>query len=200
MFRVEEEEEEDSGGSTATSVDSGFGGRVPRHRGITECEDEGSEEARASLRVKMARQSRPSCVMHEMRLCEVAALVPDTESVLGTIHLDLALYHESSRFQAGVQDKLSAHFHLKCAADCENRSALAAISSLYTGLPNDILPGLTPAEVVELVAGDIQEVGLDYMTAAARTGDTAAKLYLARAYDSGCNLGSRTRDAGVALR
>merc|ERR1719336_2789814 len=115
-----------------------------------------------------------------MRLCEVAALVPDTESVLGIIHLDLALYHESSRFQAGVQDKLSAHFHLKCAADCENRSALAAISSLYTGLPNDILPGLTQA--------DVQEVVLDYMTAATRSGDTAAKLYLARAYDSGCNL------------
>ena len=136
-----------------------------------------------------------------MRLSDLAEdIVASEESVLGAIHLDLALYHEASRFQVDVQDKVSAHFHLKCAADCENKPALAAISSLYTGLPNDILPGLSQTDVLDLVPGDILDVGLDYMIAAARTGDTASKLYLAKAFDTGCNLGSRPRDLGQALR
>ena len=135
-----------------------------------------------------------------MRLSDLAADLAAEESVLGNIHLDLAQYHEASRFQVDVQDKLSAHFHLKCAADCENRQALVAISSLYTGLPNDILPGLSQSDVLDLVPGDIQDVGMDYMIAAARSGDTASKVYLAKAFDSGCNLGSRPRDLDQALR
>ena len=36
----------------------------------------------------------------------------------------------------------------------------------------------------------IQDIGLDYMTQAARMGDPGSALYLAKAYDSGLNLGS----------
>ena len=34
------------------------------------------------------------------------------------------------------------------------------------------------------------DVGLDYMTTAARAGDVPSMLYLAKAYDTGLNLGS----------
>ena len=42
------------------------------------------------------------------------------ESVLGQIHLDLAKYHESCRFDTDQMDKEAAVFHLKAAADCGN--------------------------------------------------------------------------------
>ena len=165
---------------------------------MTECED--TDEERQNLRVKMDRVSRPSCVFNEMKLAEMMEVAGETESVLGSIHLDLAMYHEACRFAADVQDKVSAHFHLKCAADCENKQALIAISSLYVGLPNDVLPALTQSDVIDLVPGDIQDVGIDYMISAARSGGTYSKVYLAKAYDSGINLGSRERDYSAALR
>ena len=204
MFRIDESEDtdNDSRAGTATSLDSGFDGcvtgppRQRRVRTITECTQ--SDSDKIELRNKMNKISRPSCVFHEMRLSELNELT--SESVLGNIHLDLAQYHEACRFHANVQDKVSAHFHLKCAADCENKQALIAISSLYTGLPNDILPALTQADVIDLVSGDIQDIGLDYMISAARRGDTYSKEYLAKAFDSGCNLGTRERDYSVAMR
>ena len=61
-----------------------------------------TEEERDKLRVRIARQSRPSCVLHEMRLSDLASDLASEESVLGTIHLDLALYHEASRFQVSI--------------------------------------------------------------------------------------------------
>ena len=112
------------------------------------------------------------------------------------------------RFDANVQDKESAHFHLKAAADCENKQgeltllyqlhfinivlqpALVAISSLYLGLQNDILPGLTKLDVSDLVAGNVDDIGLDYMVSAARHGDANSMLYLAKAFDTGLNLGT----------
>ena len=53
-------------------------------------------------------------------------------------------------------DTASAHFHLKAAADCANLAALIAISQLYSGLPNDILPALTTEEVQTFVKGEVR--------------------------------------------
>ena len=47
--------------------------------------------------------------------------------------------------------------------------------------------------------GDTQDIGLDYMISAARQGDTASMLYLAKAFDTGNNLGSRERDLSQAM-
>jgi len=57
------------------------------------------------------------------------------------------------------------------------------------GLPNDILPALNHMDVIDFVTGDIEDLGLDYMTSAACNGDVNSMLFLARAFDSGLNLG-----------
>lgn len=180
MFSVEE-----SGSSredTASSLDSGFGGR-----GDTASQ---GEEGRG-IRIR-ERVSRPSCVTMEVegRKLSVLGHREEVESVLGLIHLDLARYHETCRFDAVVQDKASALFHLRAAADCSNLQALIAISQLFTGRPNDILPAITQMDAEELVDGALEDIGLDYIVRAARQGDSTSMLYLAQAYDTGLNLGS----------
>merc|ERR1711970_548975 len=115
------------------------------------------------------------------------------QSVLGCIHLDLAIYHETCRFDVNIQDTMSAHFHLKSAADCGNLQALIAISSLYLGLPNDVLPGLNKL--------DIEDLGLDYLVCAANQGDVNSMLFLAKAFDCGLNLGTkRSQSYSKALK
>ena len=69
-------------------------------------------------------------------------------------------------------------------------SALIAVSQLFCGLPNDILPALTTGEVKPFVKGEMEDIGLDYMTSAATAGDVNSILYLAHAFDTGLNLGS----------
>ena len=71
-----------------------------------------------------------------------------------------------------------------------HHSALTAISCLYLGLPNDILPALTQLDAAEHVPGNIEDIGLDYMVSAARHGDVNSMVYLAKAFDSGLNLGT----------
>jgi len=182
------DETNDSRGGTATSVDSGFD-MTPykRRRGITECEE--SPDHRVKMRERLDRVSRPSSVAAEMKRKSSDKTENLAESILGSIHLDLAVYHETCRFNANVQDEKSAHFHLRAAADCGCHLALVAISSLYMGLPNDILPALNHMDVIDFVTGDIEDLGLDYMTSAAFNGDVNSMLFLARAFDSGLNLG-----------
>jgi len=178
---------EDSRSSTERSEDSGVGVRQQRKRGMTEC-SEGTEE-KEKLQERLDKKSRPSCVLGEMARKLSSLVHHHSDSVLGQIHLDLAQYHETCRFDANIQDKSSAHFHLKAAADCDNKQALTAISSLYLGLPNDILPALTQLDAAEYVAGNIEDIGLDYMVSAARYGDVSSMVFLAKAFDSGLNLG-----------
>ena len=80
-------------------------------------------------------------------------------------------------------------------------SALVAIFSLYLGLPNDILPALNQLDVDEFVTGSsLEDIGLDYMVAAARNGDVHSMLYLAKAFDCGLNLGkARKQSYGEAM-
>ena len=65
-----------------------------------------------------------------------------------------------------------------------------AISCLYLGLPNDILPALNHLDADELVHGNIGDLGLDYMVSAARNGDVNSMIFLAKAFDCGLNLGT----------
>ena len=69
-------------------------------------------------------------------------------------------------------------------------AALVAISSLYLGLPNDILPGLNYLDVLDYVPGNMEDTGLDYMVTSARRGDVHSMIFLAKAFDSGLNLGT----------
>eukprot|EP00092_Neocalanus_flemingeri_P017441 GFUD01018866.1.p1 GENE.GFUD01018866.1~~GFUD01018866.1.p1 ORF type:complete len:707 (+),score=235.26 GFUD01018866.1:51-2171(+) len=196
MFNIDDGQSNSRGG-TATSIDSGLGKdmheRKPRTRGITECE--GDPEQQIKMKQKLDRVARPSSVS-ALNALKLSGLIPESEeSVLGSIHLDLAVYHETCRFNANMQDKNSAHFHLKAAADCGNQLALVAISSIYLGLPNDILPALNHLDAAELVPDNIEDRGLDFMVSAARNGDVNSIMFLAKAFDCGLNLGNDRRQS-----
>jgi len=180
-------------GDTETSTDSGVSMPRKRQRGITECMDDWRGGLKPEER-QMERVSRPSCISAEIHQLKGG----EEDSILGQIHLDLAKYHETCRFDADKMDISSALFHLKSAADCNNIQALVAISQLYSGLPNDILPALTTHEVEHLVKGEMVGVGLDYMMSAARLGDVASMLYLGEAFDTGLNL-ARDMKASCSL-
>jgi len=193
MMFCSEDEKRTSKCGTDSSVDSGLDipdrrQRQPRRRGMTECEEDSDQH---DMRKQLQdRVSRPSSVTAEMKLKQSGELLESAESILGCVHLDLAVYHENCRFDANIQDERSAHFHLKAAADCEDEGALIAISNIYLGLPNDILPALTHYDVEEYVEGNMVDAGLDYMTTVARKGDVHSMMFLARAFDSGQNLGT----------
>merc|ERR550519_2430336 len=170
---------------TATSVDSGLGKDIPerraRTRGITECEEDTEHKNKMKKRLDMI--SRASNVSAEVTRKQGEDVGEAKQSVLGCIHLDLAIYHETCRFDVNIQDTMSAHFHLKSAADCGNLPALITISSLYLGLPNDVLPGLNQLDVEEFVPGNIEDLGLDYLVSAASQGDVNSMLFLGKAFD-----------------
>jgi len=183
-------------GDTETSTDSGVGMPKRRQRLMTETMEEWHGEQGNLMRARMDRLSRPSCISAEIVQLESE----EAESILGRIHLDLAKYHETCRFDINEMDTESAVFHLKASADCGNLQAQVAISQLYCGLANDILPALTSDEIKVYVKGQMVDIGLDYMRIAALAGDIGSILYLAKAYDSGLNLGTdREASAKEAL-
>jgi len=182
--KVRQEKEE--GWSTASSTDSGFHCRR-RLESVSECED---TEKRG---MRLPRISRPSCVtaeVYKMHNEDMDGQSSKTDSVLGLIHLDLAKYHETCRFDANVHDISSALFHLRAAADCGNMTALIAISQIFTGRPNDILPAITQMDAEENIKGSLEDIGIDYIVTSARLGDVSSMIYMAQAFDSGYNLGS----------
>ena len=65
-----------------------------------------------------------------------------------------------------------------------------AIAQIYTGRPNDILPAITQSDASEHEPGNLEDVGLDFLTTSARLGDSASMAYIAEAFDTGLNLGS----------
>eukprot|EP00088_Acartia_fossae_P000553 TRINITY_DN10225_c1_g1_i4.p1 TRINITY_DN10225_c1_g1~~TRINITY_DN10225_c1_g1_i4.p1 ORF type:complete len:848 (-),score=112.71 TRINITY_DN10225_c1_g1_i4:515-3031(-) len=187
---------------TETSTDSGIMMPRRRQRTMTESfniEDWTGDGENPDKYGRVGRQSRPSCVSAE--ILQVQAAGAEEESILGQIHLDLAKYHETCRFDEAELDSESAVFHLRAAADCGNLSACIALSQILTGLPNDILPALAKEEVANFICGQIDDIGLDYMTRAAHAGDVNSVLYLAKAFDTGHNLGSdRRASAEEAVR
>jgi len=185
-------EKEKVWGSTSSN-DSGYSWnrRERMESGMSECETH--DENNLSVPVKKPRVSRPSCVSAEvmqMKTLDADGQQQQAESILGLIHLDLAKYHELCRFDASFQDTKSALFHLKAAADCGNMHALVAISQVYTGRANDILPAITQLDAAEYEKGSLEDIGVDYIVTAARLGDACSMHYLAEAFDSGYNLGT----------
>ncbi|KAK2714274.1 hypothetical protein QYM36_008736 [Artemia franciscana] len=113
------------------------------------------------------------------------------------IHLDLARYHELSRFSSpgDEYDKTAALFHLRRAADCGVLEAVIASARIYLQLPHNILEDIDLPFSLEH-----EDIGLDYMTYAAEAGDRAAMIFLAKVYDTGLNLGTRVRSWTEAVR
>ena len=108
------------------------------------------------------------------------------ESILGKVHLELAKYHEICRFtEDGTYDHEAALFHLKCAAECNCMAAIVALGKMYCGMPHDILTEVVPSENED----DRKKIGFRYMEMGAENEDRASMVYIARAFDTGLNLG-----------
>ena len=61
-------------------------------------------------------------------------------------------------------------------------AALLAISHLLVGLHNDVLPSLSLNDIIDLniMSGNITDIGLDYMHTAAASGDVSSMVYLSK--------------------
>lgn len=196
---------ENKAGNGGTAGTSGLSARAPkqrRQRTYTESSEDSGIRTRelASFQEIIRKKARPSNVGAEMDRKSSADLMQDVEedSILGQVHLDLAKYHEICRFcDDGNYDKAAAFFHLKCAADCGLLEAIIAMAKIYFGMPHDILADVDAPEEDE---DERLRKGLNYMTMAALAQDRSSMVFVAKAFDTGMNLGKfETQSVRTAL-
>ncbi|KAG8558150.1 hypothetical protein GDO81_016881 [Engystomops pustulosus] len=141
---------------------------------------------------------RSSCVASEVqRLNELELEKKIGKSILGKVHLAMVRYHEGGRFCEKDQewDQESAIFHLEHAANCGELEAIIGLGLMYSQLPHHILTEVTVEETEEN-----RIKGFNYLLMAAEAGDRPSMIHIARAYDTGINLGSdRVQDWQEAL-
>jgi len=165
-----------------------------RQRMISETGSVNDEADHLAFREWAEKNARPSCVMAEVesrKKWDSGSQALTGGSVLGRIHLDLAKYHEMDRFtkaDSDGYDHVAALYHLRHAADCGDLEAIITLARIALQLPNDVLPDITLEPSLENT-----DMGLDFMQLAALAGDRGAIIVLAKAYDSGEGLGSRSR-------
>ena len=85
-----------------------------------------------------------------------------------------------------VYDKEAALFHIRCSAQCGILPAILTLARMYAGLPHDIL------SEVEIDNGAEEERAMkaySLFEEAAYMGDRASMVFVARALDTGINLG-----------
>nr|XP_044987472.1 eukaryotic elongation factor 2 kinase isoform X3 [Jaculus jaculus] len=115
----------------------------------------------------------------------------------GRVHLAMVHYHEGGRFcEKGEEwDRESAVFHLEHAADLGELEAIVGLGLMYSQLPHHILTDVSLEETEEN-----KTKGFDYLLKAAEAGDRKSMILVARAFDTGQNLGpDRCRDWSEAL-
>ncbi|XP_076338080.1 eukaryotic elongation factor 2 kinase-like [Tachypleus tridentatus] len=187
-------EEEDDISCLGRNSDSGMGSlRLSRRKRYDSESSTTSvdERERVAFQELIARKSRPSCVHNEVQLRKMLEgnenRKPET-SVLGQVHLEMAKYHELGRFTAeddeGEYDRDVAFFHMQHAADCGVMEAVVTMARIYLQLQHDLLVDISVSDTKEH-----QEKGVEYMLVAASGGDRAAIIHMARAFDTGENLG-----------
>ncbi|KFV02851.1 Eukaryotic elongation factor 2 kinase [Tauraco erythrolophus] len=141
---------------------------------------------------------RPSCVAQEIQRLNALELEKKIgKSVLGKVHLAMVRYHEAGRFceKDKEWDQESALFHLEHAADCGELEAIVGLGLMCSQLPHHILSEVTLEDTKEN-----RNKGFDYLLRAAEAGDRPSMILVARAYDTGVNLGSdRVQDWKEAL-
>lgn len=167
---------------------------------MTECSDDsgtsGHKENLFNFQELLQKKARPSNVAAQKM--EDREEHEHDDSILGQVHLDMAKYHEICRFtDDGIYDRDAAFFHLKCAADCGIVAAIVCLAKMYFGMPHDILTDIEQDSSDPLNA----QIGFRYMEDAARAGDRASMVFVARAYDTGMNLDDPDKqDAGHAIK
>ncbi|KAM3915786.1 eukaryotic elongation factor 2 kinase isoform 4-T4 [Leptodactylus fuscus] len=141
---------------------------------------------------------RSSCVASEVQRLNGLELEKKIgKSILGKVHLAMVRYHEGGRFCEKDQDwdQESAIFHLEHAAHCGELEAIIGLGLMYSQLPHHIL---TEVSVEDTEKNRIK--GFNYLLMAAEAGDRPAMIHIARAFDTGINLGSdRLQDWQEAL-
>lgn len=119
------------------------------------------------------------------------------KSILGKVHLAMVRYHEGGRFcdKDKEWDQESAIFHLEHAAHCGELEAIIGLGLMYSQLSHHILTEVTVEDTEEN-----RVKGFNYLLMAAEAGDRPSMIHIARAYDTGMNLGSdRIQDWSEAL-
>uniref|UniRef100_A0A8C3VCH3 Eukaryotic elongation factor 2 kinase n=1 Tax=Catharus ustulatus TaxID=91951 RepID=A0A8C3VCH3_CATUS len=141
---------------------------------------------------------RPSCVAQEIQRLNALELEKKIgKSILGKVHLAMVRYHEAGRFCEKDQewDQESALFHLEKAADCGELEAIVGLGLMCSQLPHHILSEVTLENTKEN-----RNKGFNYLLRAAEAGDRPSMILVARAYDTGVNLGAdRAQDWKEAL-
>ncbi|KYO30626.1 eukaryotic elongation factor 2 kinase isoform A [Alligator mississippiensis] len=141
---------------------------------------------------------RPSCVAEEIQRLNALQLEKKIgKSILGKVHLAMVRYHEAGRFCEKDKDwdQETALFHLEHAADCGELEAIVGLGLMYSQLPHHILSEVTLEDTKEN-----RTKGFDYLLRAAEAGDRPSMILVARAYDTGINLGAdRVQDWKEAL-
>ncbi|XP_064478566.1 eukaryotic elongation factor 2 kinase-like isoform X2 [Ornithodoros turicata] len=159
----------------------------------------GNEHERAEFQKLVAMKARPSSVTNEVLIRQLLReqgqhRMPQ-RSLLGQIHLEMTKCHENGRFSpeghvidAGNYDQVSAMFHLEKAAQCGSLEAVLTLAKIHLGLPHDLLQ-----DVVLPESEDSTNKGMDYLVQAAYSGDRASMISVAKAFDSGANLGTNRK-------
>ncbi|XP_041364599.1 LOW QUALITY PROTEIN: eukaryotic elongation factor 2 kinase-like [Gigantopelta aegis] len=145
------------------------------------------EEDRIAFSKQQAKLARPSSVSHELDRRRLDDLKIG-DSILGKIHHEMAKYHDLGRFSLSENDIDwdSALYHEDHAAQLGVLEAILTMARIYLNLQRDVLSNCTVKQTDDNI-----DQGIDYMIEAAEAGDRWAMLYLARAFESGDNLGSK---------
>lgn len=131
---------------------------------------------------------RSSAVSSEVqRLNDLVIEKKIGKSILGKVHLAMVRYHEGGRFcdKDKDWDQESAIFHLDHAAYCGELEAIIGLGLMYSQLSHHIL---TEVSVEDTEENKVK--GFNYLLMAAEAGDRPSMIHIARAYDTGMNLGS----------
>lgn len=145
------------------------------------------EERRLFSEAQM-KAHRASCVNLELDFRRNSN-IKIGESILGQIHHEMTKYHEIGRFSVEERDEVdwdAALFHEEHAAQLGVLEAIVTMARLHLDLQRDVLVNCTVQQSNENV-----DIGMDYMLQAAEAGDRGAMIYVAKAFDSGNNLGTR---------
>ncbi|XP_014779788.1 eukaryotic elongation factor 2 kinase [Octopus bimaculoides] len=170
--------------------------RVSRMRYFSESENSMTEEEeRIAFNEIAGRNHRPSCVNGKISLEKCNSYYEESWHILGMIHHEIAKYYELGRFKKDANSPIdweSAMYHERHAAQLGNLEAISSLARIYLGLQRDIL--------VDCPMSVDLDKGVDYMSNAAERGDRDAVLYMAKAYETGNNLGSyRTKSWEKAI-
>lgn len=160
----------------------------PRRCMISESENDtlDKEDERNAFSMAMQKNHRASCIAEEINKLQLRRLTQQfsgikdkgSESLLGTIHLDLAKYHEGSRFclDDGKRDMAACYFHVEQAARLGVMEAIMTLARLHLGLPREVLCEFDDENF---------SAGLEWMENACAEGNREAAVIVARAYEKG---------------